>query len=224
MKKATIEEICNWYKIENYLMNQDGSIDVDGNVDLSSRDLTHLPLRFRRIMGHFNINNNQLITLYGGPIAVGGNFNCFNNELIDFKGAPKWIGGDFYSYFNKLTSLKGSPDAVAGNYFISGNAELSNLAGCTRKIGGDFSFDDTLISTFSDEADIEFLGVFFLNETYNNDLSGIDRKLPIEIIENLKHLKLILKYQRYFQIWNDDLSFNVENWEIFIAEINEGLQ
>jgi hypothetical protein len=219
-----IKQTCLLYNIniENYSINSSGSVDVDGNVALSSRNLTVMPLRFHKVMGHFNINNNILTTLRGTPLAVGGNFNCFNNQLTNFSGGPKWVGGDFYAHQNKLTSLKGSPSEVVGNYYISGNEYLENLVGCTLKIGGNFSFDDTLVSTFSGDDDIVFSGDFFLNETIYDNLNY--RKLPIEIINNRQYMKLILKYQRYFQIWNEDLTFNVENFNDLIAEIEEGLR
>lgn len=216
-----IKQICLQHKIENYSINFDGSLDVDGNVELLSRNLSILPLKFRRVMGNFNVQYNCLKTLENSPVSVGGNFNCFNNALNDFKDGPKWVGGDFYGYCNKLTSLKGSPDEVVGNYYISGNEYLKNLVGCTRKIGANFSFDD-ILSTYSGDEDILFEGNFFLNET-NYDRSNA-KKLPNVILENIRHLKLILKYQRYFQIWNEDLTFNVENFNDLIAEINEGLR
>lgn len=220
----TVEQIikkCFKYQIENYSINPDGSIDVDGHVDISSRDLTLLPLRFGRIMGNFNVQNNRLTTLYGAPMAVGGKFNCYHNRLTNLIGSPEWVGGDFYVYNNKLISLHGAPNEVGGNYYISAN-NLTNLSGSTFKIGGDFSCDDTLVSTFSGDNDIEFEGNFFLNETLYDKLKY--RKLPIEIINNRQYMKLILKYQRYFQIWNEDLTFNVENFNDLIAEIEEGLR
>ncbi|MFE3847248.1 hypothetical protein ACFX5D_04620 [Flavobacterium sp. LB3P45] len=217
-----IIKTCLQYKIENYSINSDGSIDVDGNVDLSSRNLTILPVRFRRVIGNFNIHNNLLTTLYGAPIAVGGNFNCFNNHLISLLGAPKWVGGDFYCYQNQLRSLGGSPEEVVGSYYISGNENLENLKGCSVKIGGNFSFDDILLSTYFGDVEIEFDGNFFLNETNYN--APNTRKLPDVLLRNMRHIKLILKYQRYFYMWNDDLSFNRENFDILIEEIEDGLR
>ncbi|MFV8466702.1 hypothetical protein [Flavobacterium sp. LB1P62] len=216
----TIEQICIQYQIENYSINPDGSIDVDGNVDLSSRNLFILPLKFRRVLGNFNVQNNQLTNLYGSPIAVGGNFNSFNNQLTNFTNGPKWVGGDLYAYNNKLASLEGSPDEVVGNYYISGNEYLENLIGCTLKIGANFSFDD-ILSTYSGEEDILFEGDFFLNET--NYSASNAMKLPNVILENIRHIKLILKYQRYFMIWNNDLSLNRGNFNDLILEIEDGL-
>ena len=221
MTSELIKDTCLQYKIENYTINQDLSIDVDDNVDLSSTNLAILPIKFGRVMGDFNVQNNLLSTLYGAPVAVGGNFNCYQNLLTNLIGSPKWVGADFFCYNNQLASLEGSPIVVRGSYYISGNDKLSNLAGCTLKIGANFSFDD-ILSTYSGDEDILFEGNFFLNET-NYDRSNA-KKLPNVILENIRHLKLILKYQRYFQIWNEDLTFNVENFNDLIAEINEGLR
>lgn len=48
--------------------------------------------------------------------------------------------------------------------------------------------------------------------------------LPILLTNNIRHFKLILKYQRYFEIWNEDLSLNEENFEILKYEIEDGLK
>lgn len=220
--ERSIADTCLKYGISHYSINQDGSIDVDGNVNLRSSALTILPLRFGRVMGHFNVQNNFLSTLEGSPVAVGGSFNCFGNQLANFIGSPNWIGGDFYAYSNKLVSLVGSPNQVVGNYYVSGNENLENLSGCTHKIGGNLSFDDILLSTYSGDYDIEFDGIFFLNETNYNAPNA--RKLPEVLLQNMRHIKLILKYQRYFYVWNEDLSFNQENFDILVEEIEDGLR
>ena len=41
------------YNIINYTINEDGYIDVDGNVNLY-RKLTKLPLNFNKVTGYFN--------------------------------------------------------------------------------------------------------------------------------------------------------------------------
>ena len=42
-----IDSICKEYGIENYTINNDSSIDVNGDVDLAYRRLSKLPLKFR---------------------------------------------------------------------------------------------------------------------------------------------------------------------------------
>jgi hypothetical protein len=217
-----IKRICFEYKIKNYFINMDGTVDIEGDVELSSKGLNKIPLKFARIMGNFNIFDNQLTTLDGGPKSVGGNFNCFNNNLSNLVGAPRWVGGDFYCYHNQLISLEGSPAMVVGNFYVSGNIKLSNLLGCPLTVGI-ISFDDTLISTYSGDTDIEINADVCLNISHYYEHSDYG-KLPLEIINNRQNLKLILKYQRYFEIWNDDLTLNIENFQVLIAEIKDGLQ
>jgi hypothetical protein len=88
----------------------DGSVDVDGNVDLSDRNLTKLPLKFGEVSGNFWCFNNQLISLEGCPHSVGRDFNCQYNQLTTLEGSPNSVGDDFYCYNNQLTTLELIPD------------------------------------------------------------------------------------------------------------------
>ena len=40
-----IDKICKRYNITNYTINDDGTIDVDGSVNLSQKSLNQLPFR-----------------------------------------------------------------------------------------------------------------------------------------------------------------------------------
>jgi len=104
----TIEEICTYYGIENYTINPDYSINVDGNVDFRYKYLTKLPLKFNKVIGSFFCYENLLTTLEGAPNYVGGYFSCTNNKLTSLEGCPKEIHGDFYCNDNNLISLEGT--------------------------------------------------------------------------------------------------------------------
>jgi hypothetical protein len=153
-----IEFICKKYGIENWTINEDGSIDVNGNVDLSEKGLDKLPIKFRNVTGNFycysnNLTSlegcpklifgdficsyNNLTSLEGGPKSVGGFFDCYNNKLTSLEGCPKSVGGSFYCSSNKLTSLEGSPKSVGGDFVCSYN-NLISLEGAPESIGGDF--------------------------------------------------------------------------------------
>jgi hypothetical protein len=201
-----IKRICFKYKINNYFINPDGSIDVDDNIKLQEMDLTEIPLIFNK---------------------VSGNFNCFNNKLTSLVGSPKHVGGDFYCYDNPLVSLVGCPETIIGSCYISGTP-LHNLVGCPLYVGGTFSFDVSMHSTFSGNTDIEINDDIYLNISDDIDTTIRENyisetRLPWEFIENLNNLKLILKYQRYFGIWNDDQSLNHENFKELLEEIKDGL-
>jgi len=114
--------------IENYKFNDDFSIDVNGNVDLSFNDLTKLPFKFRNVSGDFYCNNNNLTSLEGSPKTVGCGFYCSANNLESLEGSPKTVGGDFYCVSNNLTSLVGGPETVGGDFYCVSN-KLRSLKG-----------------------------------------------------------------------------------------------
>jgi hypothetical protein len=132
-----IDAICKKWGIENYTINQDGTVDVDGDVDLYNRRLKNLPLKFGKVGGNFYCGNNQLTTLEGAPKEVGGNFVCYNNQLTTLEGAPKVIGGNFACNRNQLITLEGAPKEVGG-YFHCGYNRLTTLEGAPKVVGGNF--------------------------------------------------------------------------------------
>ena len=82
-----IDSICKKFSIENYTINPDGSIDVDGNLYLdldvypSGKKLDRFPLKFRKVNGNVDCSNNNLTSLEGCPQEVGEHFNCERNNL-----------------------------------------------------------------------------------------------------------------------------------------------
>jgi len=198
-KKDKIDAICSKYDIRNYSINSDGSIDVDGNVHLERQNLTSIPLKFNDVYGGFFCTNNNLTNISGSPKMVNGDFYCYTNKITSLIGGPKHVGGSLSIDSNQITNLIGAPEYIGGNFYIFGNASLT--------------------STYSGEIDIELVG----------NVVGILRSGLPEIIKGVietdnHKFKLILKYQRYFQIWNDDLSLNLENFKDLILEIEEGLE
>lgn len=126
------------FVIGTYMSNTDGSIDVDGDVNLSEKylNLKKLPITFNIVTGNFTINNNNLTNLIGCPKKVGGDFSCSENSLTSLEGCPTDIGGDFYCGENvNLTSLEHGPKQVGRNYYVNDNA-LINLIGAPVNING----------------------------------------------------------------------------------------
>jgi hypothetical protein len=134
-------EVCEKYKIIDYTINDDLSIDVDGEVYLQEKDLKHLPLKFNYVSGNFNCFVNKLKTLEGSPQTVDGNFSCYFNKLKTLKGSPQTVGGGFYCFDNKLESLEGSPKTVGGGFYCFNN-KLESLEGCPQTVNGTFNCDD----------------------------------------------------------------------------------
>lgn len=129
-----IEFLCRKYSINNYTINSDGSIDVQGNVNLHNKNLTEIPLKFRNVTGYFWCSENHLTSLDGCPDKVGGLFRCDSNQLTSLEGSPKELGGGFYCSSNFLTDLKGiNVDVIDGPFICSSNL-LKSLEGCPKEI------------------------------------------------------------------------------------------
>ena len=169
INSSEIEAICEKYNIKNYIINEEGSIDVDGNVDLYKKKLKVLPLKFRKVSGDFECRDNQLISLVGCPQSVGGDFYCIYNQLISLEGAPQSIGGDFYCSSNQLISLEGAPQRVGGD-FECGSNKLTTLEGAPQRVGGDFSCSSNQLTTL--EGAPKRVGDAFW--CYSNNLKNID--------------------------------------------------
>ncbi len=107
MEEQEIHNICKKYRIRNYTINPDGSIDVDGDVRLPNKKLIKLPIKFNKVSGSFDCSWNNLISLENSPIEVGGDFICDFNRLKSLVGSPIKINGYLSCIGYKLETLDG---------------------------------------------------------------------------------------------------------------------
>jgi hypothetical protein len=128
---------------DNYTINDDGTVDVDGDVYLLRKNITKLPFRFGKVTGNFGIDHNDLETLEGSPYYVGGKFSCNVNKLKNLIGSPGEVGGDFECSNNSLSSLEGMTPEIGGDFICYDNPDLtefdsiSNIEGniyCNRSV------------------------------------------------------------------------------------------
>jgi len=121
--------------------NADGSIDYDGNVNLSNSSFVKskgkIPIKFRKVTEYFNCNDNDLTTLENCPEEVGGYFSCTDNLLTSLEHGPKIVGGGYYCSYNKLTTLKGCAEKIDGVFYCAHNL-LSTLEYGPKKLREDY--------------------------------------------------------------------------------------
>jgi hypothetical protein len=120
MDEKSIEDWCSKLGLKNYEII-DGVVNVNGNVNISWKGLTEIPIKFGIVTAEFNCSVNKLTSLEGSPEIVYNNFTCDNNQLITLEGAPKEVGGHFFCYNNKLISLDGGPNKVDGWFNCASN-------------------------------------------------------------------------------------------------------
>ncbi|VVD69356.1 E3 ubiquitin-protein ligase SspH2 [Pandoraea morbifera] len=126
---TTKREIAQWLDsndIDAYTISDDLTVDVSDSVDLEYCKLTHLPVRFGKVRGTFNVSNNSLTTLEGSPREVTGNFFASHNQLVDLKGAPAYVRQTFDCAYNNLTTLADLNTEIGWGLACTGN-KLTSL-------------------------------------------------------------------------------------------------
>jgi hypothetical protein len=96
-KDLGIDGICSELGIKNYKINSDGTVDVDGTVNISNNGLKKIPLKFGKVSGSFDCSFNILTSLEGSPRSIGGNFNCDRNRIKSLKEGPKEVKGYYWA-------------------------------------------------------------------------------------------------------------------------------
>jgi hypothetical protein len=135
---STPIDIIGGFSGVRHTINADGSVHVKGDVNLSNKDLTELPIEFDVVDGNFNISGNKITSLDGCPKYVGGDFNCGDNSnLRTLTGGPEEVKGDFNCSFTGIDTLVGGPEEVGGNYDAA-RCNITILDGAPEKINGTF--------------------------------------------------------------------------------------
>jgi hypothetical protein len=135
-----IKDLCSKYEIRNYQVRDDGSIDVDCDVDLFNilGDLKQPPLTFNNINGYFDCRYNNLTTLEGCPKKVlSGGFSCSDNKLTSLEHSPKIVNSFYCNYNHYVTSLEGLDNTyISGGLYVRFCSNLYSLKGFPKKVGG----------------------------------------------------------------------------------------
>ncbi len=225
-----IHDICKEYKIENYTINPDGSIDVDGIVKLLYMGLEKLPLKFNRVSGDFICSRNRLTSLVGSPKYVGGFFDCANNQLDNLEGSPKEVGQGFYCQYNKLTSLKGCSEFIGGGFYCQTN-NLSTLEGIPLKLGSTLNCHSNNIITLNGFP-VYIKGNLLLG---NNPISIVDTSIEVidgrihientefsDIIKDLDDdkMKILFEHGVDYDIFDKNGTFHVNRLERMFKDFN----
>ena len=147
----TKEEIEKWlkkYEIDNYIINDDLTVDVNGIVNLHSSKLSKIPIKFGKISGNFSVSSNKLTSLKGCPKEVLGDFYCSSNKLKSLEYCPEIVKGFFSCVENELTSLKYCPEKIEDSFNCRNN-KLEDLEFMPKSISGKFYFDKNPLKNIS---------------------------------------------------------------------------
>ena len=96
---------------DNAVINDDGTVSVQGNMDIRELDC----------------GGGRLRSLINGPETVGASFFCEQNSLTTLEGAPKSVGIFFNCSDNNISSLRYAPTTIGRDFLITYRNNLGLL-------------------------------------------------------------------------------------------------
>jgi hypothetical protein len=170
-------EIKTWLesvKIKRYSISPTGVVDVYQNVELASKKLNFLPVKFGVVEDSFNCSDNQLTSFEGFPSYIKGYLMANHNQLTSLVGMPL-VDDDINVAFNQLTSLKGIQSSINGTLSCQGN-KLSTLKDGPEKIKSDLLVSKNVLTSLEGVAQ-KIGGSIYAQENELISLKGIGQKV-----------------------------------------------
>lgn len=122
--KEEVKKMCKNFGIEEYLINDDLSIDVYNHFRFPIGGQAYIPLNFNEITGNFTFRHSSLKSLKGCPKIIGGSLDVSWNNLRSFEDGPNEIKRNLICNTNNIKTLKGFPK-VNGKINIKDNSVYS---------------------------------------------------------------------------------------------------
>ena len=86
-------------------IHKNETVDYDGDVRLSKKQLSVIPIKFGVVKGNFDVSDNALRNLTNAPTKVYGDFIIDDNFITDVKDSPTLVLGDYSCRYNKLNDI-----------------------------------------------------------------------------------------------------------------------
>lgn len=129
--KTAIKYFLNTKMIMNYTIEDDGTVNVGGNVELDNMgsQFRELPVQFGKVTGNFITKDVALQSFKGFPKEVGGDFVIKQRIIVkDYTGAPEIIRGDALMKPVQAQSLKGFPKKIEQSAVITVSGDKHSLS------------------------------------------------------------------------------------------------
>jgi hypothetical protein len=164
-RKVKIENILRRsFDLNRFTINDDLTVDVDGDVLFSRKSQTQLPINFRTVTGCFSILDcKKLTTLKGCPQHVGSIFEVRNAQnLRSLEHGPQTVGESYIVFNSSIKSLEHCPTDIPERFIIEYCYFITSLKGCPEKIGERFSISNCQYLKSLDYLPKEILGKVYL--------------------------------------------------------------
>lgn len=184
-KEMLIKQIMQFQELGffgRWTLRQDGSVDIDSDVDLHGGLKRfygqELPFKFGKVSGNFYAHSNhELRSLKNFPDEVGKHFSISQCKMLtSLKGCPKKVGGGFIaSYIPGLIEIEEFPDEV-GDVVTFAGCSLKSLDGLPRFLPADLDVSFNDLTSFKG-APREIGGSLYAHRNRIETLEGSPREI-----------------------------------------------
>jgi hypothetical protein len=202
----SINTWCKKLNIKGYDINEDGSVDVIGYVDISSQGLSKIPIKFNIVRGSFYCRGNILKNLKGCPKEVRSKFDCSINNLMTLKDGPMEVAGDFDCGKNKLTTLEGMATIIGGAIHMRGNL-IESLTHLPKQVKLSFSCSDNKLTSL-EGAPEKVGGYFDCDENNLISLEGAPKEVGGEFYCDYNPIYNVFRLFSNYEYYQASLDFN----------------
>jgi hypothetical protein len=117
-------EIQNWldeHAVSHYVINDNLTVDVNNNVKFIPTQyqqnqvlMNDFPIKFGKILGDFEVYNQNFSSFKNFPNTIRGTLNIYNNNFTSLKDMPSYIGQDFICGDNLFQSFDDLKAVIKG--------------------------------------------------------------------------------------------------------------
>jgi hypothetical protein len=143
LMREYLDQYLKKMKISNYTINDDLSVDVDGDVSISGQLFKKIPCKFGQVTGSFSWIGGQLTVADNLPDRVDGDLDISHNEIASITKLPE-ITGSIRLNGNLIASWEGVlPDSVEGDLHIQDNPATDIVGNLPTIVHGDLAIGST---------------------------------------------------------------------------------
>lgn len=126
-RKTRVKMWLDEHEVENYTINDDNSVDVEGDVHLVDSDYEGL-VKFGTVSGDFIIGAGNIRSLKNAPKHVGGDLSVTGLDITTLAGLPESVDGDVtLAHLDDISSLEGMPKRIGGSLTLAKFPKLTSI-------------------------------------------------------------------------------------------------
>ncbi len=126
--------------VKGFSINPDMSVDVNGDVRVTTSPFTRIPCKFKKVSGSFVWSAGKLISLENAPDEVGGDFDVHANQIKSLEHMPTSVGGMVSLSGNKIESWVGLSSLTCNDDLsIQGNPATDIVENLPPTVKGDLT-------------------------------------------------------------------------------------